>query len=241
MSAVWCADETFLGDLIFINESNLVIDSPDDDKAEQIKSALLSGTPAAQVLSSDSVDIPLLSITSIKTDKNDDEIEIEYKNGKETAEHTLRLSSPEKRDEVYAALKIVFGEKFTETEDAYSLPRAALGSLTALTVFGLLTWGGAYFARLLQEAEAYEISGSKQGAKQLIAWILEFLGPTGVYIIGGLLCALSALTRDSRVTSPQVMLSLPEKHYKKGSSIMLTLKYGVLRFVSYLDGRLVLL
>ena len=238
MSAVWCADDTFLGDLIFLNESNLVIDSPDDDKAEQIKSALLGGTPAAQVLSSDSVDIPLLSITSIRTDRNDEDIEIEYRKGKETDEHTLRMSSPEKRDEVYAALKAVFGDKFTETEDAYSVPRAALGSLTALTVFGLLTWGGAYFAKLLRAAEDYEISGSKQGLKQLIAWVLEFLGPTGVYTIGGLICALCGFSLYSRVTKPQVMLILQEKPYKKGSSVTLVLKYAALLFVWYLVGRL---
>lgn len=241
MSAVWCADDTFLGDLIYLNESNLVIDSPDDDKADQIRSALLSGTPAAQVLSSDSVDIPLLSITSIRTDRNDEDIEIEYRNGKETEEHTLRMSSPEKRDEVYAALKAVFGDKFTETEDAYSVPRAALGSLTALTVFGLLTWGGAYFAKLLRASEDYEISGGKQGLKQLIAWVLELLGPTGVYVIGGLICALCALSLHSRVTQPQVMLILQEKPYKKGSGILLTLKYSVLAFVWYLAAKVALL
>ena len=237
MSAVWCEDDTFLGDLIFLNESNLVIDSPGDDQAENLKSALLSGTPAAQVLGSDSVDIPLLAITSIRTDRNDEDIEIEYRRGKETVEHTLRMSSPEKRDEVYAALKQVFGEKFTESEDAYSAPRAALGSLTALTVFGLLTWGGAYFARLLRAAEDYEISGGKQGVKQLIAWIFEFLGPTGVHIIGGLFCALSALSLYSRVMKPQVMLILQEAPYRRGSGIVLTAKYGVLLFVWYLVAR----
>ncbi len=123
MSAVWCADETFLGELIFLNESNLVVDSPDDDKAVQIKDSLLNGTPVAQVLSSDSVDIPLLSIISIKTDRNDDEIEIEYKSGKEKEDKTLRLASKEIRDDVYARLKAAFGERFTETKDAYSVPQ----------------------------------------------------------------------------------------------------------------------
>ena len=73
MSAVWCADETFLGDLIYLDEGNLVIDSPDDEKAKQMKQALLGGTPAAQVLSSDSVNIPLLAVTSIRTDRNDED------------------------------------------------------------------------------------------------------------------------------------------------------------------------
>ena len=240
MTAVWCADDTFLNDLIFLNESNLVVDSPKSEKALQIKEALLAGTPAAQLLSSDSVNIPLLSITSIRTDRNDDDIEIHYKSGKETEEHTLRLSSKEKRDEVYAALKAAFGDRFSETEDAYSIPRAALGSLTALTIFGLLTWGGAKFASMLRAAEDYDISGSNQGMKQLIAWVLELLGPIGVYVVGGLICALSAFTLYSRVTSPQVMMILQEEPYKKGSTIMLTAKYAVLIFVWYVVARIVM-
>ena len=104
MSAVWCADDTFLGDLIYLDDASLVIDSPDDEKTPGIKQALLGGTPAAQVLSSDSTNIPLLSITSVRTDRNDEDIEIHYKSGKETEEHTLRLSSKEKRDEVMESL-----------------------------------------------------------------------------------------------------------------------------------------
>ena len=157
MSAVWCADDTFLDQLIFLNESNLIVDKPDDEKAPAMKQALLGGSPAAQVLSSDSVDIPLLSIVSIKTDKNDDEIEIHYKKDDDVKDKTLRLASPEKRDEVYAALKAAFGDKFSETVDAYSVPQAAFPSLMSLTVFGLLTWFGAWFAGALRAAEEYKI------------------------------------------------------------------------------------
>lgn len=225
MSAVWCADETFLGELIYLNESNLVVDSPDDEKTVQIKDALLGGTPAAQVLSSDSTDIPLLSITSITTDKNDDEIEIKYKAGKEVEDKTLRLASKEVRDDVYARLKAAFGDRFTETEDAYSVPQAAYGSLLSLTIFGILTWAGAKFAAILRAAEDYEIEGSRQGVKALIAWVLELLGPVGVYVVGGLICALCAFSLYSRVTQPQVMLILQEEPYKKASKIILGLKY----------------
>lgn len=239
MSAVWCADQTFLGDLIYLSDSNLVIDSPDDDKAVQIRDALLSGTPVAQVLSSNSVDIPLLSIVSIKTDRNDDEIEIQYKSGKETEDKTLRLASSEIRDDVYAGLKSAFGDRFTETEDAYSVPQAAFGSAMALTVFGILTWAGAWFAEILREAGDYEIEGSRQGLKALIAWVLELLGPVGVYVIGGLICALCAFSLYSRVTQPQVMLVLQEGPYKKASKIMLGLKYLGLFAIWYVVARIV--
>lgn len=238
MNAVWCSDETFLDQLIYLNESNLVLDSPKDEKADEIKQALLNGTPAARVLSSDSVDVPLLSIVSISTDKSDDEIEIKYKSGKEVEETTLQLASPEVRDDVYQALKSCFGDKFTETEDAYSTPQAAYGSLMALTIFGILTWGGANFAAALRAAEDYEISGRKQGLKKLVAWVLEAIGPTGVYVVGGLICALCALTLYSRVTKPQVMLVLQEAPYKKASRIVLGLKYLALFAIWFVVGRI---
>jgi hypothetical protein len=240
MSGVWCADDTYFNHLIYLNESNLVIDKPDEERAPQIKEALLGGTPAAQVLSSDSVDIPLLSITSIQADRADDEIEIHYKSGNETKEKTLHLANAEAREDVYGQLKAAFGDKFSETEDNYSIPRASFGSLTALTVFGLLTWGGAKFAAALRAAEDYEISGSRQGAKQLIAWILEFLGPIGVYVVGGLICALCAVTLYARVTKPQQMLILQAERYKPASKIMLTLKYMLLFFVWYVVARIVM-
>ena len=238
MSAVWCADDTFLHELIFLSDSNLVVAAPEKEKSEEIKKALLGGTPVAKVLSSDSVEISLLSITSIQTDRNDDDIEIYYKSGKETKNETLRLASKEVRDDVYQALKSSFGDKFTETEDAYSVPRSAYGPLVWLTIFGLLTWGGAKFASALRAAEDYDIEGSRQGLKQLIAWVLEFLGPTGVYSIGGIICALISFSVFHSITRPEVMLVLQEEPYKKPSQLMLVPKYLALFAGWYVAARL---
>lgn len=233
MSAVWCADDTFLHELIFLNDSNLVVSSPEKEKSEEIKQALLAGTPAAQLLDSDSTDIPLLSIVSIKTDLNDDEIEVHYKSGDDVEETTLRLASKEIRDEVYQKLKERFGDRFSETEDVYSIPRSAFGALMWLTIFSLGTWGAANFASLLRAAEDYEINGSKQGLKQLIAWVLEFLGPTGVYIIGGIICAICALSVFNSVVKPERMLIFQEQPYKRPSQLLLIPKYIALIAVWY--------
>jgi|GEM_PF-6930442 len=62
MSAVWCADGIFLDQLVYLSESNLVFDSPSEDKAEEFKKAPLGGTPVAKVLSSNSVDVSPLSV-----------------------------------------------------------------------------------------------------------------------------------------------------------------------------------
>ena len=192
------------------------------------------------MLSRKSVDIPLLTIVSIQADHVDDEIEIHYRSGDEVKEETLHMANPDVRNEAYQQLKAAFGDKFSETEHNYSIPRAAFGSLAALTTFGLLTWGGAKFAAALRAAEDYEISGSRQGLKALVAGILEFIGPIGVYVVGGLICAMGALTLFTRVTKPQQMLILQEEPYKPGSKIALALKYMALFFVWYVVARIVM-
>ena len=231
MANVWCADETFLGQLIFLSDQNLVVDSPDKDKASQIRDELLGGSTPAAVLSSDSVDIPLLSVVKIMTDKNDDEIEIHYKSGKETKEETLRLASKEKRDEVYAALKGIFGSKFEEAEEVWSMPRAIYAPLMSGTIFGCLTWLFANAAAELRAVEEYEISGSRRGLKALFAWILEVLGPTGVWIIGGGICLLCAMSLFNRIKEPPVYMILQEGAYKKPSMVKLFFKYSILTVI----------
>ena len=81
------------------------------------------------------MDVPLLSVISISTDKHDDDIEIKYKSGKEVEETTLRLASQEIRNDVYRALKECFGDKFSETEDACSVPQASYGSLMLFAIW----------------------------------------------------------------------------------------------------------
>ncbi len=73
----------------------------------------------------------------------------------------------------------------------------------------------------------------------MVAWILELLGAVGVYVIGGLICALCAFTLYSRVTQPQVMLVLQEAPYKKASKFMLGLKYLGLFAIWFVVARIV--
>ena len=241
MSNVWCADDTFLGDLIFLNRDNLIVDSPAEDKMPGIRDALLGGEAPASVLSSDAVNIPLLAVTKISTDRNDSDIEIEYRDGKETEERTLRLASPEKRDEVFGALKAVYGAKFEEFEEAYSVPQAVVGPLMSLTIFGCLTWLFANAAAEIRAAEEIEISGSKQGLKALFVWVLDFLGPIGVSVIGGLICLLCAMAIFNGIKEPPVMATLQEPPYKKQSLVKLVFKYGIIAVIWYFALKLLLI
>lgn len=235
MLKLWCGDiDTALGRLYLITDEALYLSSPDDKDVPAIRERLENGENPVSVLTGGTDVIPLPSISKITTDKHDDDIEITYLHGSENKTRTIWLANQEKRDEVFAALKATYANRFQETEDIYTMPRAVYGSLLALTIFGGLTWGGAKAAIVFREAGDYEISGSRQGLKALIAWILELLGPTGVSIIGGIFCLMSAMVLYKRIKEPPMMLVLQEGPHKTGSSIGFVFKYGLMFGAWYL-------
>ena len=234
MASVWCADDTFGPQFIFLGEQNLIVDMPKSGNREQMRDALLAGSSPAAVVSSLSVDIPLTSIVHIATDKHDEDIEIRYKVGDEIKDQTLRLANPEIRDEVWKELKAIFGDRFQQFEHAKNIPEAAFGGLAALTFFGAMSWLLASVASSFRAADGdYDIEGRHQGAKALFAWFMEFLGPIGVWIIGGLLCALSFMAVVNAVRQPPVMKILQEGPYKPQGLVKLSLKYLALGVVWY--------
>ncbi len=240
MTSVWCADDTFLNDLIFLDDRSLIVDRTKEEQAETQKAALMSGQSPASVLSSDCLYIPLTSVVRISTDRHDEDIEIAYKADDEVKEQTLRLSSPEIRDQVFATLKQIYGDRFEEFEEAYSRPQAAFGPLMALTITAALSWLLAAAASELRGAESYEISGSRQGLKALLAGTLEFVGPIGVYVVGGLIGLLSALLLIKNLQQPPLMVTLQEPPYKKQSAVKLVGKYAILGVVWFYAAKLLL-
>lgn len=240
MSNVWCADDTFLGDLIYLGNENLIVDSPDTDDTPKIREALLSGQSPASILSSDALNIPLHAVTRIVTDRHDEDIEISYKDGSDEKDKTLRLASPEKRDEVFAALKLVYGDRFEEHEEVLSRPQALVNPVLSLTIFAALTWLFANAARLIRAAEEVEISGSRRGAKAIFAWVLDFLGPIGVSVIGGLICLICVLAIYNAAKQPPVMVTLQAGKYKSRSTVKMLFKYGIVAVVCFFAGKILL-
>lgn len=63
------------------------------------------------------------------------------------------------------------------------------GPIIGLLVAPLLTWVTWSTALDIQGGTYREPTGRRAGAKKLFAWIAEALGPTGVLVVGGLVCA----------------------------------------------------
>ena len=122
-------------------------------------------------------------------------------------------------------------DKVVELVLSNAVPRAAYAPLMATTIFGCLTWLFANAAAQLQTAADYEISGGSRDLKALFAWLLEVLGPTGVWVVGGGIVVLCGMSLIQRVKQPPVTLIMQEAPYKAPSNIKLVFKYGILAVI----------
>ena len=63
------------------------------------------------------------------------------------------------------------------------------GPIIGLIIAPILSWATYSTALDIQGGTYREPTGRRAGLKKLFAWIAESLGPTGVLVVGGLVCA----------------------------------------------------
>lgn len=227
MSQVWCADETFFGDLIMIGNENLIVDHPKEDETPAIRDALLNGQSPAAVLSSTALNIPLTAVTRIVTDKQDDMIEIHYSIGDVDKSKNLHLADTDKRDEVLAALKSIYGARFKEYEEQQSVAQAIWGPLLSLTLLPCIAW--------IMAAAAGDLASGAASADQadrlfevIFVWVLQLLGPTGIWVTAGVFIFLTLILFQQRVRKPPIVVTLQAEPYKPHSMLRLIVKWAIL-------------
>lgn len=226
---VWVDQGPGRNQVIALSRESLYVEDLKGPEAEAKVSKLATGEAPDGIFGVDATHIPLRRLTKIAIDRNDDsDIDLYYYEGKEKENETLSVSAKDTRDNIYNALRDATSSRFLEFVEQYSRARSAFASLATLTVFGLMTWGLSAAAIAIRATEEIEITGRKQGLKQLFVWALDLLGPWGVGIIGGLLCLLAVATLISRVKTPQLMYILQSEPHKQSSTFGTIAKYALL-------------
>ena len=172
--------------------------------------------------------IAFRTIKRVQIDDNDNDVDVTHTDGGKDIRTSLRFEQNDVRDAVYAVLRDRLGKKMREHVDEFTRPRAAVGSLTALTVFGIGTLLLAQAAAAIQAAEHLDITGRRAGLKKLFAGVLDTLGPTGVSIIGGSLCLLALLVLVQRLRQPPRLRFVQAASWSAPSSVATIVKYGLL-------------
>lgn len=217
--------------LIVISDEAVYAESYDAALVDQQVAELKAGKSPATLFGKDAEHIPFRGLRQVKRNVRDDDIDFAMGEGKESKEVSLSIDNAATRDDVFNALEARLAGRFQRFEDTHSPLRAAFGPLMTLTVLGLGTWGLRAAAIAIQAADDIEISGRKKGLKQLFVWLLDTLGPTGISVIGGLMCALTAWYLVTQVRQPPRMHILQSGNYRAPGPIATTLKYGALAAV----------
>jgi len=226
--------------LIVLTDEGCYAQTGTAQETDQLLAELQAGKSPATAFAQSATHVPIRTLTQVKRNHFDDDIDFNFNAGKESKEESITIDDSAVRDAVFDALEQQMRDQFQRYEDQHTRPRAAFGALVALTIFGLGTWGLRAAAIAFQTAEEVEISGRKKGLKQLFVWVLETLGPTGVTVIGGLICALSAWVLVNQLRNPPLMHILQAKPYKPQSGVVTAIKYGVLAVVWVFVVRIVL-
>ncbi len=217
--------------LIVVTEEAVYADKMDHAASLRQIGELTAGKSAATVFGKDATHVVLRSVSKVQQERGDDDIDFTLRDGKDEKNETISIADEGIRNEVFAAIERVSHGRFQCYEDQTGRARAAFGPILALTIFGIGTKIAVSAATAIRAVEEYEISGRKKGLKQLVVWVLDLLGPTGCWVIGGILCALSAWVLYHRLTAPPFYSILQAEPYKPQGPIKPTLKYLALAAV----------
>jgi hypothetical protein len=86
--------------------------------------------------------------------------------------------------------------------------RAAGIPLIAGALLSAFTYVSAAAAVGLGNGEEADIHGRNRAAKAAFVWALDLLGPTGVWIVGGLAVVCCVLWMVSRIKRPPLMVTI---------------------------------
>lgn len=189
---------------------------------------LAAGKSPATLFGKDATAVMLRTIRRAQVDDNDSDIDLTHADGDKEASTSLRFAGSDVRDAVYIALREALAPKMREHVDEYTRPRAAVGSVAALTVIGVGTFLLAKGAAAIQAAEHLEITGRRAGLKKLLAGTLDTLGPTGVSVIGGILALLALLVLVQRLREPPRLRFLQAAPWSAPSGTGTLVKYALI-------------
>ncbi len=203
----WIDPERIFDSVVVLTDDAIYVCNPPEKRAKEIAAALEAGEPASSLVKEDPTTILVGGITKVRYDRNDDDVTIGYRLGKDDDAKNITFSSADERD----AFMIELVERMPECESAtveWGPVRAALGPLAFGSFAAFMTWvlhGAAVAIAAGAEAEA---SGRRAGLKKLVLWAVDLVGPIGVLVSGGLVLLLTGAHLWQRVTNPPVWTTL---------------------------------
>ncbi|MEM7410394.1 MAG: hypothetical protein AAF430_09190 [Myxococcota bacterium] len=205
--SIWYDEKAIFDALVVLTDETVYVANPTAKQGAELKARLDAGEPPRQVLKDEGQRIPLASLTRIRWDQKSDDIDLDYREGKEKDSKNITFERREWRDAFAAELQQAHADWEAKTVE-YSVFRAILGP----AVFGAFVAGVTWLLHLaaveIAAGESAEISGRHALVKKLLALGLEWVGPAGVLVIGGLMLAATVFVLGQRAGDPPIVTTL---------------------------------
>lgn len=177
------------------NQEQIVLSS----KSHKSMDSLLESSQKSGMLET-VLSVPLKSLMRIFFNEKDESFKLRYSKDGKTKNTTVEISDSSLRDAVAASIASVKSLEKTVVSESKTMP--LLKNILGIIIIPVATWIFRDMAIDAQNGEHYTASGRRSGFKQLLANAVEFLGPTGVTIIGVLALLYMIYVTQKRYNNP---------------------------------------
>jgi hypothetical protein len=189
--------------LVVLSDAGLSATNPD-------KSLLTSATPEQLALTvlPNQVQIPWSSIVKVRSNRHRDDINVTFKGSSREELKNIGFKDAASRDTALRVIHKRLGPQFRWREEQYGIARAAGAPLITGALMSAFTYVSAMAATGLANGEQADVHGRNRATKAMFVWALDLVGPTGVWIVGGLAVVGCVLWMVSRVKRPPLMVTI---------------------------------
>ncbi len=153
--------------------------------------------------------IGLETLHMVEADKHGIAVEVQYQLGDRRAMSHLDFASQADRNVFFSSMQARLGHAFEIETEQVPAWKAGLKPLAYTLLFGFITLMFYLGSKQLiaGETEA-QIRGSRKVLKLIAYWIVDFLGPNGVLIVGSLLVIAGVIWFVMRAQTPPLLVRL---------------------------------
>ncbi|MEW5870208.1 MAG: leucine-rich repeat domain-containing protein [Chloroflexota bacterium] len=204
---VWLNPKNTQDRVVALESGVLYVANPSEPVLARARTAFDQDLPLAALVTP-RLAIPLEQVRRASADRHGKSISIRYNENERLRLELLIFDEAGQRDDFLKALHERLAPGFALRQEQFNPLQAAILPGILLAAVALLTY--LFYMAALESQAGVEavIRGRYAFMKQLAAWAIELLGPTGIVIVGGLLGLALAAWLLRRVANPPLMATL---------------------------------
>ncbi len=202
---VWVNPREVFNRVLMLSGTAVMFANPNEEKLGEAMAAMERGEESGAAALGKVKGLPLADLRRVECNLRGRDVKFRRGSGKASESKSFEAASDEQRDEILRSVGERLGAGWVRRDAQYGVVRASLSPVVTLVVLGGITTALWLGARDLASGGEVDTGGRRGLLKRVFVWLLELLGPTGVLIVGGLICVVVLVWLVGRVRNPPLM------------------------------------